>query len=188
MFWPTSTSLTWFATTVTLHVIPAGRLEVGVSTKLEAGEAGDTVNATGVPVGHSSLNAVPVTFTGSLKLIVTVVLGDTLVAPLVGTVEVTVGAASTVKLAVKSAVMCWPASTSVTWAATTVTVQTTPLGKGDVGCSTKLVAGEGVVTEKATGVPVGHSSLNAEAVTLTDSLKFTVTVELGATPQTPLVD
>src|SRR3954470_19561592 len=98
MLWPTSTSVTWEACTVAVHVTPPGSGEVGCSTKLEAGEAGVTVNATGVPVGHSSLNAVPVTFTGSLKFTVTVALSATPVAPLVGTVLVTEGGRSMVKL------------------------------------------------------------------------------------------
>src|SRR5436305_4130360 len=98
MFWPASTSVTWLATTVTVQVTFPGSGEVGWRTKLEAGEAGVTVNATGVPVGHSSLNAVPVTFTGSLKLIVIVEPGVMLVAPFGGTGVVTEGGVSIVKL------------------------------------------------------------------------------------------
>src|SRR5436305_9712546 len=97
MFWPASTSVTWLATTVAVQVTPPGRLAVGWRTKELAGEAGVTVKATGVPVGHSSLKAEAVTLTGSLKLIVTVVFGLTLVAPLAGVVVVTAGAASVVK-------------------------------------------------------------------------------------------
>src|SRR5258706_6022830 len=98
MFWPRSTSVTWLATTVTVQVTLPGSGAVGWSTKLEAGEAGVTVNACGVPTGHSSLDAVPVTLTGSLKLIVTVAVGTTLIAPLAGTVVVTEGGVSIVKL------------------------------------------------------------------------------------------
>src|SRR5262245_2149846 len=96
MFWPTSVSVTWLATTVTVQVTPPRNGEVGCSTKLEAGEDGVTVNALGVPTGHSSLNAVPVTFTCSLKLIVIVVFGGTVVAPLAGKVEETDGGRSVV--------------------------------------------------------------------------------------------
>src|SRR5436305_6933404 len=123
MFWPASTSVTCVATTVTVQVTSPGSVEVGWRTKLEAGEAGVTVNATGVPVGHSSLNAVPVTLTGSLKLIVIVVFGATLVAPLAGDFEETDGGASVVKVKTSSACIFVPASTSVTCDATTVTVQ-----------------------------------------------------------------
>src|SRR5690348_9880441 len=57
-------------------------------------------------------------------------------------------------------------SASVTCAATTVTVQTLPIGRLPVGSSVKLVAGPvPVVLLNATGVPAGHSSVKALAVT-----------------------
>src|SRR5689334_328439 len=82
--------------------------------------------------------------------------------------------------------MFWLASTSVTWLATTVTVQVAPAGRFAEGWSVKLVAGEAGLTEKATGVPVGHSILKAEPVTLTLSLKVTVTLVLATTFVAPL--
>src|SRR5262249_14209514 len=159
---------------VAVHATPPGSGEVGCSTKLVAGEAGVTVNATGVPVGHSSLNAVPVTFTCSLKLIVTVVFGGTVVAPLAGDVEETDAGRSVVNVKPSFGVLFWPVSVSARWPAALVAVQATPLGRLAVGCSTKLVAGEAGVTVNASGVPVGHSSLNAVPVTFTCSLKLIV--------------
>src|SRR6185503_307578 len=129
------------------------------------------LKATGVPTGHSTVKALPVTLTGSLKLIVMLPSVARFVAPLIGTVVVTWGAASVLKLNTKLAAIVSGgslASASVTWAATTVTVQVTPLGKLLVGLSTKLLAGPvPVVLLKATGVPTGHSSVNALAVTFT---------------------
>src|SRR5947208_314353 len=132
-------SVTWEATTLAEQMTPAGKEGDRCSTKLVDGEAGETVNACGVPVGHSSLNAVPVTLTLSLKVIVTVALSATSIVPFAGTTEETVGGGSVVKLAVKLAAMFWPASTSVTCAATTVTVQVTFPGSGEVGWSRKSV-------------------------------------------------
>ena len=134
-----------------------------------------------MPAGHSSLNAVPVMLTASLKFTVTLAFGSTPVAPLAGVVLVTTGGVSTENVATKFAPIGVPALTSVTCEATTVTVQVTPPGRFAPGWSTKLDAGEAGVTVKAMGVPAGHSSLNAVPVTLTASSKFTVTVLLSAT-------
>src|SRR5438876_554213 len=125
--------------------------------------------------------------TDSEKLTATVVLGLTLLAPLVGTVLDTVGRVLTVKEVETSAGRCWPASTSVTWRATTVPVQVTGGGSAEVGWRTKLEAGEAGVTVKAMDVPVGHSSLKAVPVTFTDSEKLMVIVAEGFTLTAPLV-
>ena len=55
-----------------------------------------------------------------------------------------------------------------------------PTGRLDDGVSVYVLAGEELVLNE-TGVPVGHSSEKAPAVTLTGSEKLIVTVELGAT-------
>ena len=52
----------------------------------------------------------------------------------------------------------------------TVMVQTVPAGRFVVGVSVNVVAGDDVC-EKLSGVPVGHSIVNALLVALTDSLK-----------------
>jgi hypothetical protein len=86
------------ATTVTVQVTPPGRFALGCRTNEEAGDAVVTVNAFGVPTGHASVNAVPVTFTDSLKFTVIVVLGRIVVAPFAGTVLLTVGSVFTVNV------------------------------------------------------------------------------------------
>src|SRR5260221_12221049 len=88
-------SVTWLATTVSVQTVPAGSGVVGVSVNADAGEAGETLNALGVAAGHSSVKALPVTVTASLKFTVRVALRATAVAPLAGTVLVTVGGVST---------------------------------------------------------------------------------------------
>src|SRR5688500_2976866 len=94
-----SASVTCAATTVTVQVTPLGRLALGLSTKLLAGPVPVMLlKPIGVPTGHSSVKALPVTFTGSLKVIVMLVSDAWFVAPLAGTVVVTVGAASVPKL------------------------------------------------------------------------------------------
>ncbi len=97
MFWPASTSVTCAATTVTRHVTPVGRFADGVRTKLDAGEA-DSVKVFTVAIGHSSAKDAVVAFTDSLKLTVMVLVGCTPVAAATGTVLVTVGSVSVVKL------------------------------------------------------------------------------------------
>src|SRR6478609_1126483 len=86
-------SVTLAATTVTLHVVPNGNGDDGVSVKLWAGVA-VAVNACGVRAGHSSANAAAGAFTPSLKL--TTIEEDTGTddALFAGVVDVTVGAGS----------------------------------------------------------------------------------------------
>ena len=91
-------SVTCEATTVRVQATPPGRLAVGWSTKVVAGEAGVTVKATGVPLGHSSVKADAVTLTCLSKVTVTVPVSGTFVAPFAGVVLATVGAASTVRV------------------------------------------------------------------------------------------
>src|SRR5262245_5451914 len=62
-----STSLTWFATTMTEQSVPSGRSASGFSVIDEPGEP-LSVNAVGVPVGHASVNAPAEAVTGSLKV------------------------------------------------------------------------------------------------------------------------
>jgi hypothetical protein len=93
-----ATSETWAATTVTVHVVPAGRGAVGVNVNIVAGPGGDglTENAAGVPVGHSSLNALAPTFTALSNVTDGVTPASTAVAPFCGAVLATVGGLSTV--------------------------------------------------------------------------------------------
>src|SRR5215204_1501910 len=83
-----------------------------------------------------------------------------------------------------------PASTSVTFAATTVTVQIVPTGKSEIGSRTKLLTPPGAAgkTVKAIGVATGHSNVNAvESRILTFSLKLIVMLVFVATWIAPFV-
>src|SRR6185295_1747986 len=187
-----STSEIFVLSTVTVQLLPAGRPPVGVSTsvvRLFCGKAG--VKATLLP--QLIVTPLAATLTSSLNVIEIVEFNATSVALLVGTVAVTDGAWSVVKVKTKFAVMLSggsPASTSVTFDATTVTVQTVPTGKSDVGSRTKLLTPPGAtgVTLKATGVATGHSTVNAvESRIFTFSLKLIVMLVFVATWVAPLV-
>src|SRR5439155_1130586 len=88
-----STSLIWFAITFTEQTVPSGRSLVGSSVIDEPGEP-LTEKLSGVPVGHSIVNELPLAFTGSLKVTVILPLAFTPVALFAGLVLETVGALS----------------------------------------------------------------------------------------------
>src|SRR6266516_4929388 len=88
-----STSLIWFAITFTEQTVPPGRSLVGSSVIEEPGEP-LTEKLFGVPVGHSSVNELPLAVTGSLKLTTMFVFTATWAAPAAGLVLLTLGAAS----------------------------------------------------------------------------------------------
>src|SRR6266566_9826111 len=90
-----STSLIWFAITLTAQTVPSGRLLVGSSVIDEPGEP-LTVKVSGVLVGHSSVKELVVAVTGSLKFTTMLALVATWSAPSAGEVLVTDGAASAV--------------------------------------------------------------------------------------------
>src|SRR5438874_12964020 len=90
-----STSLIPGASTVTVQTSPFGRFEVGSSVIVEPGEP-LTLNACALPVGHSTVNELPVAVTGSLKVTSMFVFFATSVAPSAGLVLDTLGAASCV--------------------------------------------------------------------------------------------
>src|SRR5207237_6174956 len=90
-----STSLIWFAITFTEQIVPSGRLLVGSSVIEEPGEP-LTEKLSGVPVGHSSVNELPLAVTGSLKLTTMFAFVATCVAASAGEVLETLGAASCV--------------------------------------------------------------------------------------------
>src|SRR5947208_6225219 len=75
-------------------------------------------------------------------------------------------------------------STSLIWFAITFTEQTVPSGRSLVGSSVIDEPGE-PLTEKLSGVPVGHSSVNELVVAVTGSLKFTTTFVFTATWSAP---
>src|SRR4051812_48733313 len=80
--------------------------------------------------------------------------------------------------------MFWPASTSLTCAATTVTVQTVPEGSAAFAVRVKVVpVAEGCVN--ALGTPTGHCNVNDEALTFTDSLNVIEMVALSCTSVAP---
>src|SRR2546421_12879036 len=90
-----STSLIPLAKTVTVQIVASGRSAVGSSVIDEPGEP-LTEKLFAVPVGHSSVNELPLAVTGSLKVTTMFVFTSTPVAPSAGDVLVTEGAASAV--------------------------------------------------------------------------------------------
>src|ERR671927_232129 len=90
-----STSLIWLAITLTEQTVPSGRSLVGSSVIDEPGEP-LTEKLSGVPVGHSSENELPLAVTGSLKFTTMFVFAATSVAPSAGECLVIVGAESVV--------------------------------------------------------------------------------------------
>jgi hypothetical protein len=94
MFVPEPSEIAVWSTTIVQTVL-AGSGLVGVRVKELEGEE-LVVKLSGVPVGHSSVKALPVALTDLLKLIVIVELAFTSTAPFVGTVLVTVGGVSVV--------------------------------------------------------------------------------------------
>src|ERR1700678_3893382 len=78
--------------------------------------------------------------------------------------------------------------TLVTWLALTVTVQTCAAGRAGLGVSVNEdpLPGSVGLAVNVSGVPVGHAMLNALAVALTASLKFTTIPAVGVTFMAPL--
>jgi hypothetical protein len=172
------------ATAVAVHIVPAGRLAFGVSVKLVAppGGAGLRVKAEGVPLGHSRVNADAVTFTALLKLNATALVTCTAVALLVGVVEDTVGAVSTVKLIATFAAICVFAA-SLICVATAVAIQVLPAGRFALGVKVKdvEVPGSDGLAANAIGVPLGHCKVKAEAVAVTALSKVNTIVVFAKT-------
>src|SRR5438105_10088353 len=90
-----STSLIWFAITFTEQTVPSGRSLVGSSVIDEPGEP-LTEKLSGVPVGHSSVNELPLAVTGSLKFTTMFVFTATWSRPSAGEAVETLGAWSAV--------------------------------------------------------------------------------------------
>src|ERR1044071_4406989 len=97
-----STSVTSVLSTCTAQVVPPGRSAVGLSVKtlVPPGAEGESAKGMSVPAGHSILKVLAVTLTFSLKVTVMLADGSAPLAPLVGVVAVTVGAASTLSVTV----------------------------------------------------------------------------------------
>ena len=91
-----STSLIWFAITVTLQIVAAGRSELGSIVIVEVPEPLTPKLWLFPGAGHSIENELVLAFTGSLKLTVMLLCGSTPVALSAGLVLVTVGALSVV--------------------------------------------------------------------------------------------
>ncbi len=188
---PLSWSATCAAKTVTVQTSPLPKSAFGLIVKV-VGPPVTTVSATfRVPlIGHTIWNQLPVTFTASLKVTVTLELMATPVAPLVGVVAVTDGAWSIVKLKTKFAVMFWGGSFvswSLTCAAKTVTVTNSPFVKS-AGLMSNVV-GPPVTTVSATFfVPlVAPTIWNQLPVTSTGSLNVMLMFVLFATCVAPFV-
>ena len=88
-----SASEIWLAATVTVQVVLNGRSAAGVSVKALAGEA-VCANGCGAPAGHSTVKALPVALTLSLKLMTMAESTGTFVAAFAGVVAPTAGAPS----------------------------------------------------------------------------------------------
>src|SRR6202161_764623 len=97
---------------------------------------------------------------------------STAVAPVAGVVEVTVGGVPVVQLKTELDARL-VAGAALICDATAVTVQVVDPGRLAVGVSVKVVAlpGGAGARVNVSGVPVGHCSVNAEAVTFTALLK-----------------
>src|ERR687884_1483693 len=177
-----STSLIWFASTVTVQTVPAGRSAFGSSVIAEPGEP-LTLKAFDVPVGHSIVNELPVAVTASLKLTTTLLFRSTSVALSAGEVVVTDGAASCVVNEKESFAAGWsggsPVSLSLMLAATAVTVQFAALGRSEFGSSVIELVPEPLTWNVC--VLLLHEIVNELVVTSTGSLKFTVMLEVGST-------
>src|SRR5947207_227355 len=181
-----STSLIPAASTVTVQTVPFGRFEVGSSVIVEPGEP-LTLNAWALPVGHSSVNELPVAVTGSLKVTSMFVVLATSTAPSAGLVLETLGAASCVVNENEWFAAGWsggsPVSVSLMFAATAVTVQFAVLGRSESGSSVMEVVPE-PVTPNVCGLP-SQEIVNELVVTSTGSLKFTVMFDPGAMSVAP---
>src|SRR5947209_6033913 len=172
--WSTaSPSVIWFAITFTEQAVPSRRSLVGSSVIDEPGEA-LTEKLSGVPVGHSSVNELPLAVTGSLKFTTMFVFTATWSAPSAGEVLETLGAASAVANEKLEFAAGWsggsPVSTSLMFAATAVTVQCA-VGRSESGSSV-IVSVPEPLTENVCGLP-SQTIVNELASTLTGSLKKT---------------
>src|SRR6266516_398693 len=168
-----STSLIWFAITFTEQTVASGRLLVGSNVIDDPGEP-LTAKLSGVPVGHSSVNELPVATTGSLKLTTMFVFTATWSAASAGDVVETVGAASCVANEKLEFAAGWsggsPVSTSLMFAATAVTVQCA-VGRSESGSSV-IVSVPEPLTENVCGLP-SQTIVNELVSAVTGSLKKT---------------
>src|SRR5213078_1211456 len=176
-----STSLIWFAITFTEKIVPSGRSLVGSSVIDAPGEP-LTEKLSGVPVGHSSVNELPLAVTGSLKLTTMFVFTATWSAASAGDVLVTLGAASCVANEKLESAAGWsggsPPSTSLMLAATAVTVQFA-VGRSESGSSV-IVSVPEPLTWKVCGLP-SQTIVNELESTVTGSLKKTWMFVFAAT-------
>ena len=120
---------------MTVQVSPAAKSAFGLIVKVVGPP--ETAAVVRVPlVAQTIWNQLPATFTGSLKVTVMLVFDATPVAPLAGVVAVTrrrrVGGEGE-DVVGRHGVRRVDAVPSVTWAATTVTVQVSPAGEVGVG-------------------------------------------------------
>src|ERR671933_1589997 len=169
-----STSLIWFAITVTVQTVPAGRSAFGSSVIAEPGEP-LTLKAFDVPVGHSIVNELPVAVTASLKLTTMLEFRSTSVALSAGEVVVTDGATSCVVNENEWLAAGWsggsPVSLSLMLAATAVTVQLAVGGRSESGSSV-IVSVPDPLTPNVCALLL-QEIVNELVVTSTGSLKKT---------------
>src|SRR5437763_7070496 len=180
-----STSLIWFAITLTEQTVPSGRLLVGSSVIAEPGEP-LTVKLSGVPVGHSSENELVDAVTASLKFTTMFVFTATWSAASAGDVVETDGAASAVANEKLKFAAGWsggsPVSTSLMLAATAVTVQCA-VGRSESGSSV-IVSVPEPLTWNVCGLP-SQTIVNELESTVTGSLKKTWMLVFAATSVEP---
>src|SRR5262245_44802858 len=133
-----STSLIWFAITVTVQVVLAGSSPLGLSVIEEPGEPVTPSDCALLGAGHSIENELLLAVTDSLKLTTMFVSRATSVAPSAGEVVETLGALSCVANEKTKFAAGWsggsPPSTSLMLAAIAVTVQFA-VGRSESGSS-----------------------------------------------------
>src|SRR5918911_2857031 len=180
-----STSLIPLAITFTEQTVPSGRSLVGSSVIDEPGEP-LTEKLSGVPVGHSSENELPLAVTGSEKFTTMFVFTATWSAASAGEVVVTDGAVSAVANEKLVFAAGWsggsPLSTSLMLAATAVSVQCA-VGRSLSGSSVIPEVPE-PLTWKVCGLP-SQTIVNELESTVTASLKVKVMFVFAATSVAP---
>src|SRR5436190_968739 len=170
---PASWSVPCAATTVTVQVSPPVKSVVGSSVNVVGPPL--SANVCAPDVVHEIVNEDAAALTASSNVTVTLVSGDVVLA-LVGVVAVTLGGLSVVNDQTKFASMLSGGSLlslSLTCAANTVAVHSSPLPKSVFGSTVHVVGPPLTVTVCAPEVPQLMSKLAPAA--LTDSSKLIVT-------------
>jgi hypothetical protein len=171
---------------VAIYKVPVARADVGVNVAVVP--ANVTLPFTGVAPGPVKVNVAALIvagFMGSLNVAEIVVLRATPVAPLAGTVEMTVGGGAVAKVHTKLAASGTPVGSFAP--VVIVAVNTVLVASAVVGMNVAVVPAK--VTEPATGVAPGPVRVNVAVLIVAGfmaSLKVAEIVVLTATPVDPL--